>query len=113
MAKASGAAYQSPERFNNIHLPGSTRMGVVMAVFGTGFGFGLTWHMWWLAVASVVVMVGAMIGRAFGEDQGVTIPSGIARRDFDAWMKRVRPAEWRETSEAPSVETLEPMEPAE
>jgi cytochrome o ubiquinol oxidase subunit 1 len=113
MAKASGAAYQSPERFNNIHLPGSTRMGVVMAVFGTALGFGLVWYMWWMAAASLAAILVAVLGRSFGEDQGVTIPSGIARRDFDAWMKRIRPAGWTDDAQVPGEETVEPMEHAE
>lgn len=115
MAKASGAAYQTPARFNNIHLPGKTRLGVVSAVGGTALGFGLVWHMWWLAIAALIFVVASVLGRTFTEDEGVTIPSGIARRDFDAWMKRIRPDGWSDESApaTPGFETAQPMEPAE
>ena len=78
--------------YTDIHLPGTTRMGVIMAVFATTLGFGLVWYMWWLALLSLAVIVGAVVARGFVEDPGVIIPAAQVRREHEAWLARVHAA---------------------
>ncbi|MFC2967303.1 cbb3-type cytochrome c oxidase subunit I [Acidimangrovimonas pyrenivorans] len=90
VAKAAGAGYPEAEAYGDIHLPGNTYMGVIMAVFGTALGFGLVWYMWWLALLSVAVIAVAVIARGFVEDPGVIIPAAQVEAEHKAWLEQVR-----------------------
>ena len=44
--------------YQDIHLPKNTGFGLYIAGFSFLFGFGIIWHMWWLAI---VTLVGAIV----------------------------------------------------
>ncbi|WP_241560094.1 cbb3-type cytochrome c oxidase subunit I [Solirhodobacter olei] len=91
VAKEAGMGYQEPKKYSDIHLPGDTYMGVIMAVFGTGFGFGMIWYMWWLAIVCFAVMAVAFVGRALrGDRAAVIIPAAQVEAEHRAWLERVR-----------------------
>ena len=91
VAKEAGMGYQEPKEYSDIHLPGDTYMGVIMAVFGTAFGFGMIWYMWWLAAVSFAVMAVSFIARALRGDQAaITIPASQVAAEHRAWLARVR-----------------------
>ncbi len=91
VAKEAGRGYQEPTGYADIHLPGDTYMGVIMAVFGTAFGFGMIWYMWWLAVVSFAVMAVAFIVRALrGDRAAITIPAAQVEAEHKAWLAQVR-----------------------
>ncbi len=90
VAKEAGLGYQAPPAYADIHLPGDTWMGVILAVFGTAFGFGMIWYMWWLAALSFAVMAVAFIGRALrGDRAGVVIPAAQVAAEHRAWLAAV------------------------
>ncbi len=63
----------------------------IMAVFGTAFGFGMIWYMWWLAALSFAVMAVSFIARALRGDRApVTIPAAQVEAEHRAWLARVR-----------------------
>jgi cytochrome o ubiquinol oxidase subunit 1 len=37
------------------------------------------WHIWWLAIVSLVAIAAIVIGRSFGRDDGYFIPSDVVR----------------------------------
>ncbi|MFZ5750438.1 MAG: cbb3-type cytochrome c oxidase subunit I [Pseudomonadota bacterium] len=55
----------APSAYEDIALPRHSVLGMVFAVFGAALGFALVWHIWWLAVASVLVLAASVIGRSF------------------------------------------------
>ena len=63
--KALGRPRKPPVRYADIEVPRPSVMGMVFAVFGAALGFALIWFVWWLALLSLVVLVGAVIGRSF------------------------------------------------
>ena len=55
-------------------MPRNTGVGLVMGLLSIGLGFGLIWHIWWLAAASFVGMIVALIVRSFDEDVDYYVP---------------------------------------
>ena len=67
--------YQRPTNgFKPILLPRNTAAGVVLAALSTVFGFAMVWYMWWLAVASFVVIVAYAVYHTFNYDREFHLP---------------------------------------
>ncbi|CRM00803.1 MULTISPECIES: cytochrome o ubiquinol oxidase subunit I [Pseudomonas] len=73
-AKEDGTAYQQPKHYEPIHMPSNTATGVVMGALLTVFGFAMIWHIWWLAIVSLVGTIGYFIVHAARDDQGYMVP---------------------------------------
>jgi len=62
--------YQRPTSgFIPIHMPRNTAAGMALALCSTTLGFGLIWHIWWLALGSFVLLVGGAIYHTFNFDR--------------------------------------------
>lgn len=48
-------------KYEDIHMPSNTAMGFVIGVFSFLFGFGLIWHMFWLAAISTIGIIAGVI----------------------------------------------------
>ena len=73
--KQNGVAYVQPAKYEDIHMPRNTGIGVVMGAFGTVLGFALVWHIWWLAAAGLVGMIASFIVRAYDRDIDYWVPA--------------------------------------
>ena len=51
--------------FKPIHMPKNTWAGFVIAALSTVCGFGLIWHIWWMAIAGLVATVAVTIVHTF------------------------------------------------
>ncbi len=68
--------YERPTSgFIPIHMPKNTAAGMVLAGLSTVCGFALIWHIWWLAIASFVALIGATIVHTFNFDRDYHIPA--------------------------------------
>ncbi|WP_240126192.1 cytochrome o ubiquinol oxidase subunit I [Thermomonas alba] len=68
--------YKRPQSgFLPIHMPKNTAAGVVLAAISLVLGFALVWHIWWLAIASFVALVGAAIVHTFNYQRDFYIPA--------------------------------------
>ncbi len=68
--------YKRPlEDFRPIHMPKNTGTGVYIGMLGFGFGFAMTWFIWWLAIACFVGMIAVAIGHTFHYHREETIPA--------------------------------------
>ncbi len=63
-----GTAKQEQAHYEDIEMPKNTAMGLYVALSAFLFGFGLVWHIWWLAVAGAVGVVLLIIVRSFDYD---------------------------------------------
>lgn len=54
--------------YKDIHLPKNSGLGVIIGGFAFMVGFGLIWHIWWLATIGLIGLVVAIIVRTTGED---------------------------------------------
>lgn len=73
--------YERPlEGFNEIHMPKSTGAGVIIAGFGTIFGFAMVWYIWWLAALSFVALIVAAIVHTFNYHRDGHVSAEEVRR---------------------------------
>ena len=63
------------EGFLPIHMPKNTGAGVILAGLSTAVGFGLIWHMWWLAIAGMIAVIAVAIGHSFNLNRDFHIPA--------------------------------------
>lgn len=68
-AMKRGEGPQLEKRYKDIHLPRNTPIGLSIGIFSLLFGFAMTWHMWWLAIASFVSIVVCVLIRLWGKDE--------------------------------------------
>jgi cytochrome o ubiquinol oxidase subunit 1 len=81
---------EKPEKlvYKDIVLPKSSGMGIIIAGFAFLVGFGLIWHMWWLAVVGLVGVVICVIIRTSNDDTDYTITAAqIKRLDHQAHVR--------------------------
>jgi cytochrome o ubiquinol oxidase subunit 1 len=58
--------YERPKQgFNDIHMPKNTATGVFVATLAFACCFGLVWYIWWLAIASLIGVIGVAIAHTF------------------------------------------------
>lgn len=55
--------------YRDIHMPKNTPAGVVLAVLSAVCGFGMVWHIWWLAGLGLIGVVGYSIWNSFDYDR--------------------------------------------
>ena len=61
--------------YEDIELPKNSYIGILIGVLSFGLGFGLIWHMWWLALVSGVAIVTCLIIRLSTDETEYTIPA--------------------------------------
>ena len=69
-----------PQKYEDIHMPRNTSAGVVISAFGTVLCFALVWHVWWLAVASLVGVIATFIARTYDRDVDWWVPAAEVER---------------------------------
>jgi cytochrome o ubiquinol oxidase subunit 1 len=61
--------------YEDIWLPRNTGMGFFIALAALVAGFCLIWHIWWLAIISLLTIIALIIYRANGDDHEYVIPA--------------------------------------
>lgn len=72
--KEKGAEYRQPTKYEEIHMPRNTSAGVIISAFCLTLGFALTWHIWWMAIASFAGIIISCIVKSFDEDVDYYVP---------------------------------------
>lgn len=68
-----GFSQSRPDHFAAIHMPNNTGVAVYIGALTFVIGFGLTWRIWWLTVAALILTVLIMIYRSGKGDPGYVI----------------------------------------
>lgn len=63
------------EQYEDISIPKNTSSGLVIACFVLLMGFGIVWHLWWLAVGGVLGAVVSIFVRGFTQDTEYVVPA--------------------------------------
>lgn len=80
-AKKAGHMTKAPV-YEDIELPKNTGMGLLIAAGAFVVGFGLIWHIWWLAVIGMVAVVVLVIVRTTNDHTEYTVTAAeLARLD--------------------------------
>ena len=89
-AKEKGTAYQPIEKYDDIEMPANTYYGFIIMIMASGLGFGLVWHMWWLAILSFLGAIATAIIYAFLPQKHYVIPAAEVREIDEAWRRAAR-----------------------
>jgi len=90
--KTQGRPYASPPEYGDITLPKHTALGLTICLAATAMGFGLVWHIWWLALLGFTVIPASLIARAFVRNTEQVIPSHEIARSHAAWLSAIHAA---------------------
>ena len=61
-----------------IRIPERSATGFLIAFFAVGFGFGMVWHIWWMAIAALLAIVGVTLRLAWrGVDHTTLSPEDV------------------------------------
>jgi cytochrome o ubiquinol oxidase subunit 1 len=63
------------EPYEDIVLPRNSWLGIAIGASAFVAGFGIVWHLWWLAALGVVAIVAAAFARGFDDDTEQMIPA--------------------------------------
>jgi len=69
---AEGKAPKKP-RYQDITLPKNTGAGIIIGALAFLLGFGLIWHIWWLAIVGLTGIIVVIVHRSTVEDTEYTI----------------------------------------
>lgn len=83
-----GQAPKQQEYYEDIYLPQNTPMGIYIGICSMIFGFAITWHIWWLAIASFVAIVACLIIRLSGKDEHMLITAAQVKEMENARLRR-------------------------
>jgi cytochrome o ubiquinol oxidase subunit 1 len=73
--KEAGNAYVQPAHYEDIHMPRNTAAGVVISGFSGLLCFALIWHMWPIAIASLVGVIATFVIRTYDRDVDYYVPA--------------------------------------
>ncbi|HEX8182463.1 MAG TPA: cytochrome o ubiquinol oxidase subunit I [Candidatus Saccharimonadales bacterium] len=82
-------AQLSASDYTDIELPRNSGMGLAIAGFAGLVGFGLIWHIWWLAIVAFIGIVAAIIIRSMDENTEYVIPAAEVLRIETARRQRM------------------------
>ncbi|PSJ39506.1 cytochrome o ubiquinol oxidase subunit I [Allosphingosinicella deserti] len=69
--------------YRPIHMPKDTGTGVILAGLSVVFAVAMVWYMWWLAMLSLVAIIGVAIWHTFNYDRDYYIPAEEVARIED------------------------------
>nr|WP_303831928.1 cytochrome o ubiquinol oxidase subunit I [Asticcacaulis taihuensis] len=92
-AKQTGTAYVQPKAYEPIHMPHNTPTGFLIGIVSAGLGFGLVWHIWWMAAGALLVMIGLGIVHTFNENRDYYVPADEVKAIEDAHFANLKKAE--------------------
>lgn len=82
-----GEAPEQKKEYEDIHLPKNTPMGVYIGILSLICGFAMTWHIFWLAIASFIGIIACLIIRLSGEEEFEIIPAAEVKK-IEASLRR-------------------------
>lgn len=80
VAKHSSKPQNSNTGYENIRLPKSTPLPLIIAALSFLCGFGLIWHIYWLAVLSLFAIITAIIIRISNDNTEYTITAAKVKK---------------------------------
>lgn len=71
--------------YHDIHLPKNSYAGIIIGGLAFLFGFGIIWHMWWLAAVALIAVIVCIVRRTMNQDsQSVITAAEVEKREIKA-----------------------------
>lgn len=87
-----GQAPKQTEKYEDIHLPINTPMGLYIGALSLIFGFAFTWHIMWLVILSFLGIVVCLIIRLSGKDEHEVITAAqVEKMEAENLLRRQHP----------------------
>lgn len=67
-AQSTAAPTTAKPKYEPIHMPKNTGVGVLIGIFSFFAGFALIWEIWWLAIISILAIFACVAYRSFDYD---------------------------------------------
>ncbi|MEM1283143.1 MAG: cytochrome o ubiquinol oxidase subunit I [Chlamydiota bacterium] len=83
---------KAPKKYEDIHLPVNTPVGVIIGGLSLVFGFAMTWHINWLSITSMVAIIAVTIIRLSSKDEHQLITAEEVRKIEEENLKRYQSA---------------------
>lgn len=77
-------------KYEDIHMPKNTAMGMYISAFGTIFCFAMIWYIWWLAAVGMLGVIACVIFRLSEEDIYYYVPAAEVEKIETELAKRQR-----------------------
>ena len=90
--KRKHAPYATPPHYSDIEIPRNSIVGPAIGIAGAAAGFGLVWHMWWLAILGTLAVVSTVVARSFARDITRVIPAAEVAATESRWLRAVERA---------------------
>lgn len=87
--KQKGIAHQRPTKYHDILMPKNTSVGCFLGLFSMILGFGMIWHIWWMAILSLFAIVLTVIIRASNDDTYFYVPANEVKRIEEQYHHRL------------------------
>jgi cytochrome o ubiquinol oxidase subunit 1 len=78
--KQTGSTNQRPSTYHAILMPKNTAAGFIVGVLAFFTGFGLIWHIWWLAAGAALGILATLIFRMMQDEVEYWIPAEEVQR---------------------------------
>ena len=82
-----GQAPEAEKKYEDIHLPKNTPMGLYIGILSLIFGFAMIWYIWWLAILSFIGIIICLIIRLSGKDEHDIITAEQVKEIEAAYLK--------------------------
>jgi cytochrome o ubiquinol oxidase subunit 1 len=86
-AKRESEPYRPHDLYEAIKVPRNSSLGPIIGIASGFAAFGLVWHMWWLAMVAMLIVVGAVIARSFARDVDRIIPAAEVEAIEARWLE--------------------------
>lgn len=80
VTKHQKQSVQAPLHYFDLHMPKNTAIGLYIGALSFTLGFGMIWHMFWLAALSGVGIVVCLIVRLFDQHTEYFVPADEVKR---------------------------------
>ncbi|MEJ7138936.1 cytochrome o ubiquinol oxidase subunit I [Amphibiibacter pelophylacis] len=78
-----------PAKYEAIHMPSNTPMGLILGAMSLVLGFSFVWHIWWLVIVAMVGLLGTVLWYTFHDDDGYMISPETIKKTEDALLARM------------------------
>jgi len=93
--KRAGDPWKGPAAYTDIEMPANTVHGLLIAIAAFALGFAMVWHIWWLAIISILAIPGIVVIRGLRVIEPRIIPAAEvaeADRRFRRLVENLPPA---------------------